>query len=107
MYLGTTKLLGRVEAARLAAMGVDRYLRDVTGWLELTVAALLLARISGHLLHLLVAGVALIEIGLLHRAPLAAVACLAARGVSTWARSVHESHARHRRGGRSADLRVR
>jgi hypothetical protein len=46
LYLGTTKLLGRDEAARLAAIGVDRYLRDTIGWLELTVAALLLARPS-------------------------------------------------------------
>jgi hypothetical protein len=90
LYLGTTKLLGRDEAARLAAMGVDRHLRDAVGWLELTGAALLLARDSGYLLHSLVAGVALIEVGLLHRAPLAAVACLAAHGLSTWARSAHD-----------------
>jgi hypothetical protein len=90
LYLGTTKLLGRDEAARLAAMGVDRYLRDTIGWLELTVAALLLVRTSGYLLHPLVAGVAVIEVGLLHRAPLAAVACLAAHGLSTWARSAHD-----------------
>ena len=98
LYLGTTKLLGRDEAVRLAAMGVDRYLRDTIGWLELTVAALLLARSSGYLLHFLVAGVALIEIGLLHRPPLAAVACLAAHGFSTWARSAHD---RTRKAGRS------
>src|ERR1700722_18308134 len=54
LYLGTIKLLGRDEAARLAAMGVDRYLRDTVGGLELTVAALLLARTSGLLLHCLV-----------------------------------------------------
>jgi hypothetical protein len=96
LYLGTTKLLGRDEAARLAAMGVDRYLRDTIGWLELTAAALLLARASGHLLHSLVGGVAVIEVGLLHRAPLAAVACLAAHGLSTWARSAHD---RNRKAG--------
>jgi hypothetical protein len=90
LYLGTIKLLGRDEAARLAAMGVDPYLRDTIGGLELTVAALLLARTSGYLLHFLVAGVAVIEVGLLHRAPLAAVACLAAHGLSTWARSAHD-----------------
>jgi hypothetical protein len=86
LYLGIPKLLGRDEAARLAAMGVDRYLRDTIGWLELTVAGLLWARASGYLFHSLVAGLALIEVGLLHRAPLAAVACLAAHGLSTWAR---------------------
>jgi hypothetical protein len=90
LYLGTIKLLGRDEAARLAAIGVDRYLRDTIGWLELTVAALLLARGSGYLLHSLVAGVALIEVALLHRAPLAAAACVVAHGLSTWARSVHD-----------------
>jgi hypothetical protein len=98
LYLGTTKLLGRDEAARLAAMGVDRYLRDTIGWLELTVAALLLVRASGYLLHSLVAGVALIEVGLLHRAPLAAFACLVAHGLSTWARSAHD---RNRKSGSS------
>jgi hypothetical protein len=92
LYLGTTKLLGRDEAARLAAIGVDRYLRDTTGWLELTVAALLLARGSGYLLHSLVAGVAVIEVVLLHRPPLAAAACVAAHGLSTWARSAHDRH---------------
>jgi hypothetical protein len=96
LYLGTTKLLGRDEAARLAAMGVDRYLSDTIGWLEFAAAALLLAGGSGYLLHSLVAGVALIEVGLLHRAPLAAVACLAAHGLSTWARSAHD---RHRKAG--------
>lgn len=90
LYLGASKLLGRDEAARLAAMGVDRYLRDTVGGLELTVAALLLARTSGLLLHCLVAGVSVVEVGLLHRAPLAAVACLAAHGLSTWARSAHD-----------------
>jgi hypothetical protein len=90
LYLATIKLLGRDEAARLAAMGVDRYLRDTIGWLELTLAALVLASGSGYLLHSLVAGVALIEVGLLHRAPVAAVACLAAHGLSTWARSAHD-----------------
>jgi len=90
LYLGTTKLLGRDEAARLAAIGVDRYLRDTTGWLELTVAALLLARGSGYLLHS--SGVAVIEVVLLHRPPLAAAACVAAHGLSTWARSAHNRH---------------
>ena len=90
LYLGTTKLLGRDEAARLAAIGVNRYLRDTIGWLELTAAALLLIRGSGYLLHSLVAGVALIEVALLHRAPLAAAACVVAHGLSTWARSVHD-----------------
>jgi hypothetical protein len=90
LYLGTTKLLGHGEATRLAAMGVDRYLRDTIGWLELTVAALLLVRTSGFLLHSLVAGVAVVEVGLLHRPPLAAVACLTAHGLSTWARSAHD-----------------
>ncbi len=93
LYLGTTKLLGRDEAARLAAMGVGRALRDTIGWLELAVTGLLFARASGYLLHSLVAGVALIEVGLLHRPPLAAVACLAAHGLSSWARSAHD----HRR----------
>jgi hypothetical protein len=92
LYLGTTKLLGRDEAARLAAIGVDRYVRDTIGWLELTVAVLLLARGSGYLLHSLVAGVALIEVALLHRAPLAAAACVVAHGLSTWARSAHDRH---------------
>ena len=87
LYLGTTKLLGRDEAARLAAIGVNRYLRDTIGWLELTAAALLLIRGSGYLLHSLVAGVALIEVALLHRAPLAAAACVVAHGLSTWASS--------------------
>ena len=90
LYLGTTKLLGRDEVARLTAIGVNRYLRDTIGWLELTAAALLLIRGSGYLLHSLVAGVALIEVALLHRAPLAAAACVVAHGLSTWARSVHD-----------------
>gem|GEM_PF-6540680 len=128
LYLGITKLFGHHEAARLAAIGVDRYLRDTIGWLELAAAALLLARPSGYLLHSLVAGVALIEVGLLHRAPLAAVACLVAHGLSTWARSAHDRghkaasattggpadraptslvRARHRRREHPGDLRVR
>lgn len=96
LYLGTTKLLGRDEAVRLAAMGVDRYLRETIGWLELAAAALFFARASGYLLHSLVAATALIEVGLLHRAPLAAVACLVAHGLSTWARSAHD---RNRKAG--------
>jgi hypothetical protein len=100
LYLGTIKLLGRDEAARLAAMGVDRYVRDTVGGLELTVAVLLLARTSGLLLHLLVAGVSVVEVGLLHRAPLAAVACLAAHGLSTWARSAHDRGRMGRPGAR-------
>jgi hypothetical protein len=94
LYLGIPKLLGHEEAARLAAIGVDRYLRETIGWLELTVAALLWARASGYLFHSLVAGLALIEVSLLHRAPLAAVACLAAHGLSTWARSAHDRSGR-------------
>jgi hypothetical protein len=109
LYLGATKLLGRDEAARLAAMGVDRYLRDTIGWLELTAAALLLVRASGYLLHSLVAGVALVEVALLHRPPLAAVACLVAHGLSTWARSAHDRNreviARPRARRRRPDMR--
>jgi hypothetical protein len=90
IYLGTTKLLGRDEAARLAAMGVSRNLRDTIGSLELAVAGLFFAGASGYLLHSLTFGVALIEVGLLHRPPLAAGACLAAHGLSSWARSAHE-----------------
>ncbi len=90
LYLGTTKLLGRDEAARLAAIGVGRNLRDAIGWVELAVTGLLFVRASGYLLHSLMAGVALIEVGLLHRPPLAAVACLAAYGLSSWARSAYD-----------------
>jgi hypothetical protein len=90
LYLGVTKLLGTDEANHFAAIGVGRAMRIGVALLELVVSTLLFARTADGVLNALIMAVALIEMGILKRPPIAVFACLGTHGLTTWARSTHE-----------------
>lgn len=90
LYLGVTKLLGMDEARHFAEIGVGPAMRIGVASLELAVSALLFIRAAAGVVNALLVAVALIEMGIFKRPPIAVFACVGTHGLTTWARSAHE-----------------
>ena len=89
--VGGAKLVGRPDMILLfQQIGVGQWLRYVTGALEVSGAALLIVPLftvgSALLLGAVMVVATLIELFVLHRAPVAAVACLTGHTFVVWAR---------------------
>ncbi|MEP6622172.1 MAG: DoxX family protein [bacterium] len=92
LMVGGAKLVGRPDMVALFHdIGVGQWFRYATGTIEVTGAALLivpmLSGASALLLGAVMAAAALIELFVLHRPPVAAVACLSAHSYVAWART--------------------
>ena len=90
LYLGVTKLLGIGDAKEFATVGVSPGLRYGVAILELAESILLFGRLAEGVLNAMMVAVALIEMGLLKRPPIAVFACMGTHGLTTWARSAHK-----------------
>ena len=89
--VGGAKLIGRADMVALFQdIGVGQWLRYLTGTLEVVGAALLLAPLLSAASALVLGGVmivaTLIELFVLHRPPVAALACLTGHTFVAWAR---------------------
>jgi putative oxidoreductase len=91
LLIGGAKLIGRPEMIALFRdIGVGQWFRYVTGAVEVTGAALLVIPMLSGASALLLGGVmivaTLIELFVLHRPPVAALACLTGHTYVAWAR---------------------
>jgi uncharacterized membrane protein YphA (DoxX/SURF4 family) len=91
LFVGGAKLLGRPDMVALFRdIGVGQWFRYVTGTVEMTGAALLIVpRLTGAsavLLGVVMIAATLIEFFVLHRPPVAALACLGGHTFVAWAR---------------------
>lgn len=109
LLVGGAKLIGRRDMVALFHdIGVGQWFRYVTGTIEVTGAALLVIPMLSGASALLLGGVmiaaTLIELLVLHRPPVAALACLSGHAYVAWARVSH----RHRSWlhGRDATSRI-
>lgn len=89
--VGGAKLIGRPDMVALFRdIGIGQWFRYVTGTLEVTGAALLmipmLSGASAVLLGVVMIFATLIELFVLHRPPVAALACLSGHAYVAWAR---------------------
>ena len=89
--VGGAKLIGRADMIALFRdVGVGQWFRYVTGAVEVTGAALLIVPLLSGVSAFALGGVmvvaALIELFVLHRPPVAALACLGAHTFVAWAR---------------------
>lgn len=92
--VGGAKLLGRQDMIVLFHdIGVGQWLRYVTGTLEVSGATLLLVPLlsgaSALALGAIMIAATLIELFVLHRAPVAALTCLSGHALVAWARLSH------------------
>jgi putative oxidoreductase len=97
LLVGGAKLIGRPEMVALFRdIGFGQWFRYVTGTVEVAGAALLVIPMLSGASSLLLGGVmiaaTLIELFVLHRPPVAALACLSGHTYVAWARMSH----RHR-----------
>jgi len=91
LMVGGAKLIGRPDMVALFRdIGVGQWFRYVTGTIEITGAALLIVpRLTGGsavLLGGVMVAATLIELLVLHRPPVAALACLSGHSFVAWAR---------------------
>jgi putative oxidoreductase len=89
--VGGAKLIGRPDMVRLFHdIGVGQWFRYVTGTIEVAGAVLLVAPLlsgaSAVVLGAVMVIAALIELFILHRPPIAAIACLSGHTFVAWAR---------------------
>jgi hypothetical protein len=96
LLVGGAKLVGRPDMVALfREIGIGQWLRYVTGTIEVAGAALLIVpRLTGGsalLLGAVMIGATLIEFFVLHRPPVAALACLGGHTFVAWTR-VWQSH---------------
>lgn len=94
LLVGGAKLVGRPEMIELFHdIGVGQWLRYLTGTLEVSGATLLLVPLLSGASALALGGImivaTLIELFLLHRPPVAALACLTGHTFVAWARLSH------------------
>jgi putative oxidoreductase len=92
--VGGAKLIGRADMIALFRdVGLGQWFRYVTGTVEVTGAALLIVPLLSGISAFVLGGVmvvaALIELFVLHRPPVAALACLGAHTFVAWARMSH------------------
>jgi len=97
LLVGGAKLIGRHDMVALFQdIGVGQWFRYVTGTIEITGAALLIVpRLTGGsaiLLGGLMIAATLIEFAVLHRPPVAALACLSGHTFVAWARVSKRHH---------------
>jgi putative oxidoreductase len=97
LLVGGAKLIGRPDMVELFhQIGVGQWFRYVTGAVEIVGAALLLIPILSAVSASLLGGVmivaTLIELFVLHRPPVAALACLSGHAYVTWARMSGRHH---------------
>ena len=97
LLVGGAKLIGRQDMIALFRdIGVGQWFRYLTGTLEVTGAALIIIPFLSAASAIILGGVmivaTLIELFVLHRPPVAAVACLTGHTFVAWARVSH----RHR-----------
>jgi putative oxidoreductase len=102
LLLGGAKLIGRPDMVALFHdIGVGQWFRYVTGTLEVTGAALLVVPLfsgaSAILLGSVMIVATLIELFVLHRPPVAALACLSAHTFVAWAKASHRYRSSIRR----------
>ena len=95
--VGGAKLIGRSDMVALFQdIGVGQWLRYVTGTLEVMGAALLVVPLLSAASALVLGGVmivaTLIELFVLHRPPVAALACLTGHTFVAWARASRWHH---------------
>jgi putative oxidoreductase len=98
LLVGVAKLIGRPDMVALFRdIGIGQWFRYVTGLIEITGAALLIIpRLTGGsamLLGAVMIGATLIELFVLHRPPVAAMACLSGHTFVAWARVSQRHHA--------------
>jgi hypothetical protein len=96
--VGGAKLIGRPDMVRLFHdIGAGQWFRYATGTIEVTGAVLLVAPLlsgaSSIVLGAVMVAAALIELFVLHRPPIAAMACLGAHTFVAWARVSGRHHA--------------
>ena len=89
--VGGAKLVGRQDMVTLFRdVGIGQWFRYLTGGIEVTGAVLLVAPLFAGISALALAGVmigaTLIELFVLHRPPIAALACLSGHSFVAWAR---------------------
>ena len=94
LLVGGAKLIGRPDMIVLFHdIGVGQWLRYLTGTLEVSGAALLLVPLLSGASAVALGGImivaTLIELVVLHRPPVAALACLSGHTFVAWARSSH------------------
>lgn len=94
LIVGGAKLIGRPDMIALFRdIGVGQWLRYLTGALEVSGATLLLVPFLSGASALALGGImivaTLIELFVLHRPPVAALACLSGHTFVAWARSSH------------------
>lgn len=97
LLVGGAKLIGRPDMVALFRdIGVGQWFRYVTGTIEITGAALLiiprLTSGSAVLLGAVMIAATLIELLVLHRPPIAALACLSGHTFVAWARISKRDH---------------
>lgn len=89
--VGGAKLVGRQDMVTLFRdVGIGQWFRYLTGGIEVAGAVLLVTPLFAGISALALAGVmiaaTLIELFVLHRPPIAALACLSGHGLVAWAR---------------------
>src|SRR5258708_9342177 len=120
LFVGGAKLIGRPDMVALFRdIGVGQWFRYVTGTVEVAGAALLIVPFLSGASAVLLGGVmiaaTLIEFFVLHRPPVAAMACLGGHSFVAWARIskrhlfwLHgDSVVHHRKAASSDDIRSR
>jgi putative oxidoreductase len=120
LVVGGAKLIGRPDMVALFRdIGVGQWFRYVTGTIEVTGAALLVIPILSGASAIVLGGVmfvaTLIELFVLHRPPVAALACLSGHAFVGWARVSKrhlswldpETASSHARTASSASIRTR
>jgi putative oxidoreductase len=94
--VGGAKLIGRPDMVELfRSIGVGQWFRYVTGIIEVVAAAFLVVPLasgaSAVALGTVMVSATLIELFVLHRPPIAALACLSGHAYVAWVRLLHRS----------------